>query len=237
MLKIDGIETSYGNLRVLHGVSLEVKEKEIACVIGPNGAGKTTLLNSICGVIPIQGGSISFLEKPIHRLSPVSIVQAGISQVPEGRRVFGSLSVRDNLILGAYLRYRKTDKSGIGEDLDQVYHMFPILQERQKQNAGSLSGGEQQMLAIGRALMSSPQLLMLDEPSLGLAPKIVGEIFQIVNRLNKRGVTILLVEQNAKIALSLSDHGCVLETGRIALAGKASDLRMDERVKHTYLGS
>jgi branched-chain amino acid transport system ATP-binding protein len=236
LLKVDNVVTAYGRIRALKGVSLEVHEGEIVSIIGANGAGKTTLLKSISCILPLQQGQIHFLGEEINSRSPQSIVKLGISQVPEGRRVFGTLTVKDNLVLGAYLRFRKKEGPEIARDMEYIFKTFPILREREFQMAGSLSGGEQQMLAIARALMSKPRLLLLDEPSMGLAPMIVAEIFKVINNLHGEGTTILLVEQNARIALKVAMRGYVLETGSIVLTGDTKDLAENEKVKHAYLG-
>jgi branched-chain amino acid transport system ATP-binding protein len=233
MLKIDGIESYYGKIQALKGVSFHVEEGEIVSLIGANGAGKTTTLLSVSGIVKPKKGKIYFKGERIDTLSPDKIVMLGISQVPEGRRIFPYLTVRENLNLGAYLR---KDKAGVKEDLDKVFNFFPILKERINQDAGTLSGGEQQMLAIGRALMSKPRVLLLDEPSLGLAPKIVDLIFNIILEINKNGGTILLVEQNANMALKISNRAYVLETGAVKLEGNAEELMNNEEVKKAYLG-
>lgn len=236
MLKVDNIVTSYGRIKALKGVSLEVLQGEIVSMIGANGAGKTTLLKSISRILPLQQGHIYFEDQDISQVNPQDIVKLGVSQVPEGRRVFGTLSVRDNLSLGAYLRFKHHEGTDIHRDVESMFRLFPILKERHAQMAGSLSGGEQQMLSIARALMSKPRLLLLDEPSMGLAPLIVSEIYRTIQNLNQTGVTILLVEQNARIALQVSKRGYVLETGNVVLAGNTADLKENEKVKHAYLG-
>ena len=236
MLRIQSLSAFYGNIQALRGVSLHVDDGEIVTLLGANGAGKTTLLNTICGLISSRKGGVTFHDDDITRLSPEKIVKLGISQVPEGRQLFGELSVLDNLILGSYLHYRKRKKE-ITSDLDSIFEIFPILKERQKQLAGTLSGGEQQMLAIGRALMSKPSLLLLDEPSMGLAPKIVSEIFRVVTQLrDDQNTTILLVEQNAHVALDVADRGYILETGRIVLQGTSEELLENKEIKRAYLG-
>ena len=212
MLKVTDLEVSYGAIKALRGISFEVNQGEIITLIGSNGAGKTTTLHSISNIIKKVGGSVVFEEEDISSLSPDAIVRKGLIQVPEGRRIFANLSVRDNLEMGAFTR---KDKGGIKEDLEMVYEMFPRLKERIRQVAGTLSGGEQQMLAMGRALMSKPRLLLLDEPSMGLAPILVDEIFSIIQRINKAGTTVLLVEQNAYKALSTSKYACNVETSRL----------------------
>jgi branched-chain amino acid transport system ATP-binding protein len=234
MLQVNNIHTYYGSIQALKGVSLEVKEGEIITLIGANGAGKTTTLMSISGVVPITDGEILFMGEPIHRKQPDAIVGLGISQVPEGRLIFPGLSVMENLDIGAFLR---KDKNGIKEDLDYVMGLFPILAERRHQAGGTLSGGEQQMLAISRALMARPKLLLMDEPSLGLAPIIVERIFGIISRINQdHGTTIFLVEQNANLALQVAHRGYVMETGKITLVDSASNLAANEDVKKAYLG-
>jgi branched-chain amino acid transport system ATP-binding protein len=237
MLRVKNINTYYGEVHALKNVSLHLTQGEIVTLIGANGAGKTTLLNTLSAIIPARTGDILFEGKGIVSLSPDRIVDLGISQVPEGRQVFKPLSVEDNLELGAYLRYHKKQKSGIQEDLEMVYDLFPRLRERRKQMAGTLSGGEQQMLAIGRALMARPRLLLLDEPSMGLAPLVVQEIFRVIESLRKeKGTTVLLVEQNAKAALNLADRGYVLETGKVILEGIAAELLENREVQRAYLG-
>lgn len=233
LLKIDNIHTSYGKIEALKGVSLKVKEGEIACLLGANGAGKSTTLLTICGVNKPTKGGITFFNRTINGLPPHQIVEEGISLVPEGRRVFPRLTVYENLQMGAFVR---SDKMRIEEDLDGIYKNFPILKERNNQMAGTLSGGEQQMLAIARALMSRPRLLLLDEPSLGLAPIMVERIFKIIKEINKNGTTILLVEQNAALALEISDYGYVMETGRIVMEDKAEKLLKNKKIKEVYLG-
>ena len=238
MLKLKNINTYYGKVHALKNVSLHLSEGEIVTLIGANGAGKTTILNTISAVTPAASGELLFDKEPIGSLEPDRIVKLGISQVPEGRQVFKPLSVEDNLELGAYLRYRgRESKSAIHHDRDQVYVLFPRLKERRKQLAGTMSGGEQQMLAIGRALMAKPKMLLLDEPSMGLAPLVVQEIFKVLEMLRKEhGTTILLVEQNAKAALRLADRGYVLETGKVILEGPADELMENAEVKRAYLG-
>jgi branched-chain amino acid transport system ATP-binding protein len=221
---------------VLHEVTLELQEGEAVCVIGPNGAGKTTLLNAICGIMPIKNGRVLFQNKEIDGLNPREIVRRGISLAPEGRRVFGPLSVKENLMMGAYVRLRRDKKEEIQNDLQNMYRIFPILREREKQLAGMLSGGEQQMLAIARALMSRPRLLLLDEPSMGLAPLIVREIFNVLERLKEEKTTLLLVEQNARIALQMCDRGYVLERGQMVAYGPSQQLLNDEAINRAYLG-
>jgi branched-chain amino acid transport system ATP-binding protein len=238
MLKIKNINTYYGQVHALKNVSLHLNAGEIVTLIGANGAGKTTVLNTLSALTPARSGEIHFEGSHIQSLSPDKVVELGISQVPEGRQVFKPLSVEDNLELGAYLRYRKREGRGaIKKDIEIVYNLFPRLQERRKQMAGTLSGGEQQMLAIGRALMAKPKLLLLDEPSMGLAPLVVKEIFKVIEQLrNEKGTAILLVEQNAKAALSIADRGYVLETGKVILEENAAELLENKEVQRAYLG-
>ena len=233
MLKIDNIDVYYGAIHALKGISLEVNEGEIVTLIGANGAGKSTTLRTISGLLQPKAGSITFLGQSIVGVRAHEIVKKGISQVPEGRRVFAEMTVMENLDLGAFVR---KDKAGIQQDLKHVFELFPRLEERKNQSAGTLSGGEQQMLAMGRALMSRPKLLLLDEPSMGLAPLLIKEIFNIIVDINKSGTTVLLVEQNANMALSIANRAYVLETGRITLSGKAQDLAASEDVRKAYLG-
>jgi branched-chain amino acid transport system ATP-binding protein len=232
-LLLEDVHTYYGSIHALKGVALEVHEGEIVTLIGANGAGKSTTLRSINGLNTPRAGRIVFQGKDITRRPPHEIVAMGISQSPEGRRLFPHMTVLENLEMGAFQR---NDRSQIKEDLDRVYSLFPRLAERKSQRAGTLSGGEQQMVAMGRALMARPKLLMLDEPSMGLAPIFVEKIFEIVNEINEQGTTILLVEQNALMALDAADRGYVLETGRVALADDAKALRENEQVQKTYLG-
>lgn len=238
MLRLKNINTYYGKVHALKNISLHLAEGEIVTLIGANGAGKTTILNTISGVTPAAGGELLFQKQPIRELAPDRVVRLGISQVPEGRQVFKPMTVEENLELGAYLRYcSRVAKDEIQQDKVAIYQLFPRLLERRKQAAGTMSGGEQQMLAIGRALMASPKLLLLDEPSMGLAPLVVQEIFRVLQRLrDERGVTILLVEQNAKAALKLADRGYVLETGKVILEGAADELLENAEVKRAYLG-
>lgn len=233
MLKIEEINVFYGVIQALKGVSMEVKEGSIATVIGANGAGKTTTLKTISGLLRPRSGSILFKGQEISRTRPDKIVGLGISQVPEGRRVFPELTVMENLEMGAYLR---RDKKAIAQDIDSVFDRLPRLKERARQTAGTLSGGEQQMLAIGRALMSRPQLMIMDEPSMGLAPLLVKDIFDIIQEINRQGTTILLVEQNARLALSIAHRAYVMETGEIVLSGLPEQLINSEDVKKAYLG-
>jgi branched-chain amino acid transport system ATP-binding protein len=233
MLEASNIETFYGDLAILKGISLSVAEREIISLLGANGAGKSTLLNTISGTIRPRKGSVEFLGHRIEHWPPNRIVKAGISQCPEGRRVFPQMSVWENLILGAYVRKKN---QAIEKDLNEIYRLFPILQARKSQLAGTLSGGEQQMLAMGRALMSRPKLLLLDEPSLGLAPLLVEEIFETISRINREGTTIFLVEQNVQMALKISGKGYVLENGRIVLTGCSETLLISPRIKEAYIG-
>jgi len=236
LLDIRDINTYYGNIHALKGVSLQVEQREIVTVIGANGAGKTTLLNTISGVLHPAAGEVLFDDKSIGKMSPDKVVREGISQVPERRQVFSTLNVLDNLLLGAYLRHRKETREEIQKDLGFVFEIFPVLKDRQRQMGGTLSGGEQQMLALGRGLMAKPKLLLLDEPSLGLAPLLVREIFRVAGELREHGTTILLVEQNARAALRLADRGYVLETGQVVAEGSSEELLDDERVQMAYLG-
>lgn len=233
MLEVKDLDVYYGVIHALKGISLEVNEGEIVVLIGANGAGKTTTLRTISGLKRAGGGKIYLKGEDITHTSAQERVRLGISQVPEGRRVFPGMTVLENLELGAYLR---RDKEGVLEDLEKVYQRFPILKDRRKQMAGTLSGGEQQMLAIGRSLMSRPEILFLDEPSMGLAPILVQEIFDIIVDINKAGTTVLLVEQNANMALQIADRAYVMETGSIVLSGKASDLIKSDDIKKAYLG-
>ena len=233
MLKIEDINVFYGNIHALKGVSLEINEGEIVTLIGANGAGKSTLLKTISGLLKPKNGTILFEGRPISGKVAQAIVKQGLSHVPEGRRVFANMTVEENLELGAYLR---KDKQGIKEDFDKVYNLFPRLLERRKQHSGTLSGGEQQMLAMGRALMARPKLLLLDEPSMGLAPLLVKTIFRIIEEINKSGTTILLVEQNANMALSIADRAYVIETGKIVLSGTSDELNQSDQIRMAYLG-
>ncbi len=233
MLKVEDIHTYYDHIHALKGISLQIEEKEIACLIGSNGAGKSTTLMTINGVIHPSQGKITFLDEDISRLPADKVAGRGISQVPEGRRILPRLSVADNLEMGAFLR---KDKRGIKETLNEVFDLFPALASRKRQQGGTLSGGEQQMLAIGRALMAQPKLLLLDEPSLGLAPIIVDKIFEIIEQINQTGTTVFLVEQNANLALNISKRAYVMETGRITLKGPANELAQNEDVRNAYLG-
>ena len=233
MLKVDNINVFYGAIHAIKGISIDVSDKEIVTLIGSNGAGKSTTLRTISGLMKPKTGTIKFEDKDITGVSAHKIVGMGLCQVPEGRHVFSNMTVMENLQLGAYLR---KDKAGISQDLEDVFKKFPRLLERKLQVAGTLSGGEQQMLAMGRALMSRPRLLLLDEPSMGLAPLLVKEIFNIIKEINESGTTILLVEQNAKMALDIADKAYVMETGRITLAGTAKELQNSEAVQKAYLG-
>jgi branched-chain amino acid transport system ATP-binding protein len=233
LLELQNIKVIYGKAEVLKNISIETEGGEIVTLIGSNGAGKTTTLRAICGLKALNAGEIWFRDRKINGMSPHIIVQLGIAHVPEGRRVFSTMTVRENLELGAYLR---KDKHKIAQDLGNIYRSFPVLKEREKQTAGSLSGGEQQMLAMGRALMTSPTLLLLDEPSLGLSPLLVREVARIITNINQSGVSIILIEQNARMALKLAHKAYILEVGNIVLQGKARDLLKNEKVKKVYLG-
>jgi branched-chain amino acid transport system ATP-binding protein len=234
ILKVSNIETYYGPIMAIRGVSFEVAEGSIVTILGANGAGKTTVLKTISGVMDPQKGTVVFQGREIQRMDPDKVMRLGMSHVPEGREVFPFLSVRENLRMGAYIR---KDPDGVAQDLETVFGYFPVLKQRAEQRAGSLSGGEQQMLAISRALMARPKMMLLDEPSLGLSPKLVKDIFEIIVRINReRGVTILLVEQNANMALNTADYGYVLEVGRIVMADTCARLREKEDIKEFYLG-
>ncbi len=232
ILKVDNINVYYGAIHAIKGVSFEVNEGEIVTLIGANGAGKSTTLNTVSGLLHSKTGSISFMGENISGVAPHKIVERGLAQVPEGRRIFLQMTVQENLEMGAYTR----GKSGVAEDLEMVFEQFPRLKERRKQISGTLSGGEQQMLAMGRALMSRPKLLMLDEPSMGLAPILVEQIFDIIRSMHKNGTTILLVEQNAQMALSVADRAYVLETGKIGLSGTGQELIQSDEIRKAYLG-
>jgi branched-chain amino acid transport system ATP-binding protein len=236
MLKLRNVSTFYGHIQALNNVSLEIAPGQIISLIGANGAGKTTLLNTISGLVPARQGQILLGEQDITHASPETIVGLGLSQVPERRQVFETLTVQDNLRLGAYLRLRRGEHQAVEQDINNVFSLLPRLKERQKQLAGTLSGGEQQMLALGRGLMARPKVLLLDEPSLGLAPVLVQEIFRVIQQLRAGNTAILLVEQNARAALGISERGYVLETGSIVLRGTAQDLFADEGVQQAYLG-
>jgi branched-chain amino acid transport system ATP-binding protein len=233
LLEVNDIHTYYGAIQALRGVSVQVEEGEIVTLIGANGAGKSTMLNTICGLLRPRRGTIYLKGEPIHELPPHEIVARGVSQAPEGRRVFGRLNVIENLEMGAFAR---KDKEGIKREMERVFTLFPRLKERARQIAGTLSGGEQQMLAIGRSLMANPRLLLLDEPSMGLAPILVEAIFDTIREINSQGTTILLVEQNALMALSVAKWGYVLETGEIVLHDRSSQLQENEMVRKAYLG-
>ena len=233
MLKVTDLKVKYGMIEAIKGISFEVRDGEIVTMIGANGAGKTTTMHAISGLVKAAGGSIMLNNTELTKTAPNKIVAMGLAQVPEGRRVFSQQTVEENLILGGYLR---KDKEGIAKDMDEVYQLFPRLKERRTQLAGTLSGGEQQMLAMGRALMAKPSILLMDEPSMGLSPLLVSEIFHIIEEINKKGTTILLVEQNAKRALAIADRAYVLETGKITLEGTGEELANDERVQKAYLG-
>jgi branched-chain amino acid transport system ATP-binding protein len=235
MLEVTDIRTFYGNIEALKGVSLTVEEGEVVTLIGSNGAGKSTTLRSISGLNSPRSGSIRFLGREVARMAPQEIVSLGVSQSPEGRHCFPRMSVRENLDLGAYLR--SSDKAGIAEDMDRVFDLFPRLKERERQKAGTMSGGEQQMLAIGRALMARPRLLLLDEPSMGIAPILVDRIYETIAEINRQGMTILLVEQNANYALGVSKRAYVLETGQVALSDQSAALRENPDVQKAYLGT
>lgn len=233
MLHVDGLSVNYGAIKALKKVSCDVNQGEIVALIGANGAGKTTILNAISGILPILEGKILFEKSELTRTAPHEIVKLGVCQVPEGRRVFANMSVHENLEMGGY---SLSDKGAVAAGIERAFTLFPRLKERSKQLARTLSGGEQQMLAMGRALMSSPRLLLLDEPSMGLAPMLVEKIFEIIVEINRTGTTIMLVEQNAHMALSIAHRGYVLETGEIVLSGKAADLANDPEVRKAYLG-
>ena len=233
MLKVTDLKVKYGMIEAIKGISFEVRDGEIVTMIGANGAGKTTTMHAISGLVKAAEGSIMLDDVELTKTTANKIVGMGLAQVPEGRRVFAEQTVEENLILGAYLR---KDKSKMAEDMEEVYQLFPRLKERRKQLAGTLSGGEQQMLAMGRALMAKPSILLLDEPSMGLSPLLVSEIFHIIREINDKGTTILLVEQNAKRALAIADRSYVLETGNITLEGTGEELANDERVQKAYLG-
>lgn len=233
MLEVKDLNVFYGTIHALHDISFTVNEGEIVTLIGANGAGKTTILHSISGLLPLKSGTISFLGRSLNGMQPNRIVELGLAQVPEGRRIFSNLTVMENLEMGAYIR---KDKDRIKQDYEVVFEKFPRLKERIRQVAGTLSGGEQQMLAMGRTLMSRPRLILMDEPSMGLAPLLVKEIFQIIQEINRGGTTILLVEQNAHMALSIAHRAYVLETGRIVLEGAASELAQNQQIRKAYLG-
>ena len=234
MLKVSNLNVSYGAVHAIHNVNLEVNEGEIVSLIGANGAGKTTILHTITGLKDATSGSITYNDTDLRKIDPSNIVRLGMAHVPEGRHVFSQMTVEENLKMGAY--YRK-DKPKIELDIYDIYKRFPRLKERYKQTAGTLSGGEQQMLAMGRAIMSQPKILLMDEPSMGLSPLLVKEIFKIVEELHDTGITILLVEQNAKMALSIADRAYVLETGHVSMTGNAKELLADDRIRKAYLGA
>jgi branched-chain amino acid transport system ATP-binding protein len=234
LLEVKDVHTFYGNIEALKGISIEVEEGECVTLIGSNGAGKSTTLRSISGLTPPRQGSIRFQDREITETPPQEIVSMGVAHAPEGRHVFSRMSVHENLMLGAYLR---RDESGIQEDLDRVYSLFPRLKERERQKGGTMSGGEQQMLAIGRALMAQPTLLLLDEPSMGIAPILVERIYETIAEINKQGTTILLVEQNANFALEVSKRAYVLETGAVTIADQSAALRENPEVQKAYLGA
>ena len=236
MLRIEGLNAAYDSIKVLKNVSLKVPKGKVVSIIGANGAGKSTLLKSISGLMKISKGRIVYKDKNIAGMPPNRIVGLGISQVPEGRQIFAHLSVLDNIHLGAYLYFKRSNRLDIKQRVDRIYEVFPILETRSKQIAGTLSGGEQQMLAIARALMARPELLLLDEPSMGIAPLIVREIFRVIQQLNESGTTVLLVEQNARAALKVAHHSYVLERGEIVMEGLAGELLHNPKVKEVYLG-
>jgi len=233
MLKVVNLKVNYGMIEAVKGIDFEVNDGEIVALIGANGAGKTTTMHTISGLIKPSGGQILLDDKDISKIPSHKIVGLGVVQCPEGRKVFAQQTIEENLDLGAYLR---KDKENIAKDLEKVFKLFPRLEERRKQLAGTLSGGEQQMLAMGRALMANPKIMLLDEPSMGLSPLLVKEIFDIIKDINKQGVTILLVEQNAKMALGIADHAYVIETGKIVMSGTGEELLNSDRVKKAYLG-
>lgn len=235
MLRVEKLSTFYGNIQALRDITIRARRGNITTIIGANGAGKTTLLRTISGLNKARHGLVIYEDRDITNMPASKTVHLGISLVPQGRQVFGDMTVAENLGLGAYVR-RRGDRSEIKQDLDMVYELFPVLYNRKQQTAGTLSGGEQQMLAVGRALMSRPRLLLLDEPSMGLAPKVIQSIFRTLHRLHEQGLTILLVEQDAKIALETADYGYVMRTGKVALEGEASQLLENEEVKRIYLG-
>ena len=233
MLKVENLKVRYGMIEAIKGISFEVKDGEIVTLIGANGAGKTTTMHAISGLLKPAAGSITLDGHDLEKMPPHKIVSLGLAQVPEGRRVFAQQTVEENLVLGAYTR---KDKTAIAEDREKVFELFPRLKERRTQLAGTLSGGEQQMLAMGRALMAKPKIILMDEPSMGLSPLLVKEIFHIIQDINKQGTTVLLVEQNARMALGIADRAYVLETGKITLEGTGAELAEDERVRKAYLG-
>jgi len=236
MLKVRNLDAGYGSLNVLRRVSIHVKPGEIVTIIGANGAGKTTLLKTVTGLLRARAGEIVFGNVPIHHAPTERIVYSGCSLVPEGRQVFPAMPVKENLLVGAYVQFKRGNRQDVEEDLEHVYGLFPVLRQRERQLAGTLSGGEQQMLSMARALMARPKLIMLDEPSMGLAPLMVKEIFNIIKMIRAQGNTVLLVEQNARSALRIANRGYVLETGRIILEGEAGDLLANREVQRAYLG-
>jgi len=233
MLRLEGVRAGYGAVEVLRGLDLQVGEGELVCLIGANGAGKTSTLRSISGLLRPSGGRIVFDGRDIGRLAPADVLAAGIAHCPEGRRVFPHMTVHENLMMGAHVR---RDRAAVAADIERVVEHFPILAQRRRQAAGTLSGGEQQMLAIARALMARPRLILFDEPSLGLAPTVVEAVFAIIADIRRRGTTVLMVEQNAHLALGMADRGYVMETGRVVLSGRAADLAADDHVRRAYLG-
>ena len=233
LLELSKLEVAYGGIQAVKGIDLEVGQGELVCLIGANGAGKTTTLKGICGLLPVKAGKIHYGGADITGKPAFQLVRRGLAMVPEGRGVFGALTIEENLAMGAYIR---SDKDGIRSDIERVYHLFPRLRERRRQTAGTMSGGEQQMLAMGRAMMSRPKLLLLDEPSMGLAPLMVQKVFETIVTISGEGVTILLIEQNAKLALEVSKRGYVMESGEVILSGDASSLLHDPKVRAAYLG-
>ena len=233
LLELKRLAVAYGGIQAVKGIDLVVNPGELVCLIGANGAGKTTTLKGVCGMLPVKSGSIHYDGRNITALPPFELVRNGLAMVPEGRGVFGALTIEENLAMGAYIRH---DRDGVHADIDRVFDLFPRLKERRRQTAGTLSGGEQQMLAIGRALMSKPKLLLLDEPSMGLAPLMVQKVFETVVSVSREGVTILLIEQNAKLALEVSHRGYVMESGEITLEGASKSLLHDSKVRAAYLG-
>jgi branched-chain amino acid transport system ATP-binding protein len=233
LLSLRKLEVAYGGIQAVKGIDLDVGKGELVCLIGANGAGKTTTLKGICGLLPVKGGTIHYQGNDVTGRPAFRLVQRGLAMVPEGRGVFGALTIEENLAMGAYIR---NDKDGVRADMERVYELFPRLKERRRQTAGTLSGGEQQMLAMGRAMMSRPQLLLLDEPSMGLAPLMVQKVFETIVTISREGVTILLIEQNAKLALEVSRRGYVMESGEITLKGDAKSLLHDPKVRAAYLG-
>ena len=233
LLELSRLEVAYGGIQAVKGINLEVGQGELVCLIGANGAGKTTTLKGICGLLPVKVGRIHYGGADITGKPAFQLVRRGLAMVPEGRGVFGALTIEENLAMGAYIR---SDKDGIKSDIERVYHLFPRLKERRRQTAGTMSGGEQQMLAMGRAMMSRPKLLLLDEPSMGLAPLMVQKVFETIVTISGEGVTILLIEQNAKLALEVSRRGYVMESGEVILSGDASSLLHDPKVRAAYLG-